>query len=80
MSRGWFMVSGAQQAKPASAPAPGILAKRRDTSLPLSLNHLLNRLCAFTSISCACGNLRMHGLQSFLGALWVHVQSTPYHT
>ena len=57
-----------------------ILAKRRDTSLPLSLNHLLNRLCAFTSISCACGNLRMHGLQSFLGALWVHVQSTPYHT
>ena len=35
-----------------------ILAKSLETSLPLSLNHLLNRLCALTSMSCPCANLR----------------------
>ena len=30
-----------------------ILANSRATSLPLSLNHLLNRLCALTSINSA---------------------------
>lgn len=35
-----------------------ILAKSLDTSFPLSLNHLLNRLCALTSTSCPCANLQ----------------------
>ena len=34
-----------------------ILAKRRETSFPLSLNHLLKRLCALTSTSCPRLNL-----------------------
>ena len=35
-----------------------ILANRRETSLLLSLNHLLKRECALTSISCPWGNLQ----------------------
>ncbi len=35
-----------------------ILPNSRATSFPDSLNHLLNRLCALTSISSACRNLR----------------------
>ena len=35
-----------------SSTSSVILANSLDTSLPLSLNHLLNRLCALISTSC----------------------------
>ena len=44
-----------------------ILAKSLDTSFPLSLNHLLKRLCALTSTSCPCVNLQIEGSTSCRG-------------
>lgn len=46
-----------------SSTSSVILANSLDTSLPLSLNHLLNRLCALTSTSCPCEYLRASGGQ-----------------